>query len=93
MQAAPFDVPVVQTSGGDLSGAKLSTVFIATTDANVRERVRTFLAENYDSLSISATPAEQRSFVDSSAEEYRTLAILGIIVAAGVSAVALAGAR
>ncbi len=92
VQAAPFDVPVVQTSGGDLSGAKLSTVFIATTDANVRERVRTFLAENYDSLSISATPAEQRSFVDSSAEEYRTLAILGIIVAAGVSAVALAAA-
>ena len=89
----PISQPVVTGPATDaIDETQLVGLYVAADSDAARERVRTILAGSTTSTSTTATPAEYENLNATTAREYRTLAILGIIVAAGVSAVALAAA-
>lgn len=93
VKAFPSDGPVVMgASDESVAGLLPSSLFVATADATARERVRTVLSEHANVVNSGVTLTEFEAISDTQAREYRTLAILGVLVAAGVSAVALAAA-
>lgn len=89
----PFGGPaVIAGATGHVDETRLLGLFVATDSDAARELVRTVLADSSAAMGTPATRAEYDHLNSSTAREYRTLAILGILVAAGVSAVALAAA-
>lgn len=90
--SSPSYPVLIEEASSDSALDDLTGLFIATDSAETRERVRTLIAEDNPFVVAPMSFSERARLSSTPAHEYRSLAVLGILVAAGVSAAALAAA-